>query len=718
MKFIKILSLLVLPASLLISDPTFVEPTKINQSTIQIDGLLNDEIWQNAKAYDQFFTFQPVIGDTMSKPTYAYTAYDENNLYFAFKCIDPNPEDIIGSLTKRDNIFSEDWVMVMLDSYNDQESCYEFGVNPYGVQGDLVFSGNGDDASHDFIWESAAQRTPTGYNVEMAIPLKSIRFQPDDVVEMGICFLRYSPKSSLKGSYPAFDPEGGGLLTQFKKIKYEGLNYKRNLELLPSITQNIKYAHDNGEFKQDMNRNELGVTAKMGLTPTLTLDATYNPDFSQIEADAGQVTKNLRTSVYYSEKRPFFLEGSEKFNLGGTHFFSPIMKTVHTRNIIDPQAGIKLSGKIGDSGSISSLIAVDESPKNDEDLVNKNAFHGIFRYKNLRDNGSYIGGLFANKTLGGNTYNTAAADFKHQFRGKNTISGNAIYTLTDESNQADASHNMDLEYMYSDKQYTIHLSGHDISKDFRLPVGFVGRDGLSKASGFIFKNFYPDKEFLQRLQLGLITNFKHDKYDNMNEYMIQAKHQYYLPGNTFFMNWFNYGNEVYCNQLFRNDETGYILNSQFIRNLHFSLYQKIGYATWYDEDDPLQAFKTFSNVELEYKPSSKFQSSLSYTRSFYKEADNKEELMDYQIYRNRTTYQINKYLFLRSTIEYNAYEKQLLTDFLVSFTYIPGTVIHVGYGSMYDRAQWDSNQRDYIDADHFLEMNRGLFMKASYNWRM
>jgi hypothetical protein len=336
----------------------------------------------------------------------------------------------------------------------------------------------------------------------------------------------------------------------------------------------------------------------------------------------------------------------------------------------------------------------------------------------LLGNGSYIGGLFANKTLGSNIYNTAAADFKHQLNGKNTLSGNTIYTITDESNQSNASHNVDLEYMYSDKIYTIHLSTHDISKDFSLPVGFFGRDGLSKISGFVFKNYYPDKEFLKRFQLGLITNFKHDKYDNMNEYMVQAKHQYYLPGNTFLMNWFNFGNEVFCNQLFRNDETGYILNSQFIKNIHFSLYQKIGYATWYDEDDPQQALKTFSSIELEYKPSSKFQSSFSFTRSFYKNADSQEDLMDYQIYRNRTTYQINKYLFLRSTVEYNGYEKQLLADFLVSFTYIPGTVIHVGYGSMYDRTQWDSNQRDYVDADRFLEMDRGLFMKASYNWRL
>jgi len=717
MKVLRVFGVMLVFVVLLLSSPNFIKPGKVRSKDIKVDGLLNDEIWQDVKEYSEFYTFQPIYGEPMSKPTHAYTAYDKDNLYFAFKCIDPNPEDIIASLTKRDNMFSEDWVMVMLDSYNDQESCYEFGVNPYGVQGDLVFSGNGDDSSHDFVWQSAAKITDDGYTVEIAIPLKSIRFKPADEVEMGICFLRYSPKASEKGSFPKFDPEGGALLNQFTKITYENLDYNRTVEVLPSVTQNLQYSNQEGDFNRDFNRNEIGVTAKMGLTPTLMLDATYNPDFSQIEADAGRVTKNLRTSVYYREKRPFFLEGSEKFDLAGTRFFSSIRKAVHTRNIIDPLASLKLSGKLGENGSLSSLIAIDESPKSDEDLVNKNAYHGIFRYKNLLKNSSYIGGLYSAKSLGNDLFNSLATDYKYQINGKHSTMGNVIYTQTREDNESDNAHSMDLEYMYSDKKYTTHISLHDISKNFSLPSGFVGRDGLTTLSGFLFRNYYPEHSFVQRFQLGLLGSVRRDQYDNKNEFFAELKHETHLNNSTFLMNWVELATEVYEDNIYRNDDVGMYIRSQYFDNLEFSITQTYGYATWYDEDDPSQSIRTTTNIEVEYKPSSKFQSDFSFMRYDYKHADTKENLMDYQIYRNRTTYQINKYLFLRSTIEYNAYEKQLLTDYLVSFTYIPGTVIHVGYGSMYEKTQWDENQRDYIKAQEFLTMDRGLFMKASYNWR-
>lgn len=719
MKIFKFVLILVAINTFILANPN-IESTKISQSDIRIDGILNEDIWQKVKSYNAFYTFQPVYGNEMSKETIVYLAYDEKNLYFAFRCLDPEPEKIVGSLTKRDNIFSEDWVMVMLDSYNDMEGCYEFGVNSYGVQGDLMFNGQNDDPSHDFIWESAGIKTSEGYNVEIAIPLKSIRFQPAEFVEMGICFLRFTPLTSEKGSFPQILPEGGSLLNQFGKVKFENLSYERNIEILPSVTRNQKYAQKIGDLKQDFIQNDFGITAKVGLTPTLTMDATYNPDFSQIEADAGRVTANLRTDIYYREKRPFFLEGSEKFNLAGARHFSSIIKPVHTRNIIDPIAGLKLSGKIGNNGSISTLIAADESPKNDEDLINENAFHGIFRYKNLLKNGSYFGGLYSTKFLGEENIHSMAADYKYHINGKNKIETNAIVTVHNENSDmaSKQSHNIDLEYVYDDEFNVLSLSVHEISKDFLLSSGFVGRDGLTTLSGFGFRNFIPDNSFFKKLEFGFIGDVRKDNYDNKYEYFSEISTEYYLPRNTFFTIKFNYSTEVYNNEIYRNDEVGSFFRTQILKQLNINGSIHIGKATWYDEDEPQQAFRNVIDLGLNFKPNSNFQSSFNITRSYYENFETKKELMDYQIFRNRTTYQINKYLFFRSTVEYNAYDNQLLTDFLVSFTYIPGTVIHVGYGSMYEQIRWDKNQREYHTDNKFLEMERGLFMKASYNWRL
>ncbi|MBN2282227.1 MAG: carbohydrate binding family 9 domain-containing protein [Candidatus Marinimicrobia bacterium] len=710
-------SILIFTFAIFLRANTYIEPIRIDYK-IKIDGHLQDEIWKTAKAYHNFSTFQPYYGQVMSHETFVYSAYDENNLYFAFRCLNPNPDKILGTMTKRDNIYSEDWVMVLLDSFNDRESCYEFAVNPYGVQGDLMFNGNGDDPSHDFIWESAGMKTDTGYCVEIAIPLKSIRFQPGETVEMGIGFIRYSPLASEKGSYPAFDPEGGPLLTQLGKIHYKGLNYSRNIELLPSLTRNQKYSHEAGEFDQDFVRNDFGITTKIGLTPSLTMDATYNPDFSQIEADAGQVTANLRTAVYYQEKRPFFLEGSEKFNLAGARNFSSIRRAVHTRQIIDPVAGLKLSGKLGNNGSIASIIAVDESPKHDEDLINENAWHGVFRYKNSHENGTYYGGLYAAKVLGEETLHTTAADIKYQINGKNRIESNMIYTQYKEHQNFDNSYNLDMEYSYDDEKYSFGAGYHDISKNFQMASGLIGRDGIRTFSNFNFRNFYPQESIFQKIQLGLLTDVRRDLYDQKNEYYIELNYELYLPHNTNIMNWVEYATEVYADNVYRMDEFGIFFRTQITKQLSFFALNRTGKGIWYDEDDPLQTFRSGTEVEIEFKPSSNFQTSFNAVQSYFENLKSGKLLMDYKIFRNRTTFQINKYLFLRSTIEYNTYEEQVLTDFLVSYTYIPGTVLHVGYGSMFERTTWDSTDKEYRHSEDFLEMDRGLFMKASYNWRL
>lgn len=697
-----------------------IESIKINNTSIKIDGILDDSPWKQAIAYSNFETFQPSYGKKMSHETYVYSAYDEDHLYFAFHCSNPDPEKILGTLTKRDNIYSEDWVMVLLDSFNDKESCYEFVVNPYGVQGDLMFNGNSDDSSHDFIWESAGRKTNDGYDVEMAIPLKSIRFHPSEEVEMGICFLRYSPLLSEKGSFPALEPDGGPFLTQFTNVQYKNLNYKRNIEVLPSFTRNQKYIHENGKFNQDFIRNDLGITTKIGVTPSLTLDATYNPDFSQIEADAGQVTANLRTAVYYREKRPFFLEGSEKFNLAGARNFSTIRKPVHTRKIIDPIAGVKISGKIGENGSLASLFAVDESPKHDSDLVNENAYHGIFRFKKTKKTGSYYGGLYTTKLLGEESINTLATDAKYQINGKSVAESNIIYTLHKESENSDinSSHNFDLQYIYDDEKYTFGLGYHDISRDFLLSSGLIGRDGIRTLSNFSYRNFYPQKSLFKKIELGLLADYRQDLYDDKSEYYLELEYTVTLPRNTYIMNWVEYATEVYEGDIYRCDEFGSYFKTQLNKQIKFYIVDKLGKGVWYDDDDPQQAYRHYTDAELEFKPNSNFQTEFSVIRSYLENLYSAEELMDYKIFRNRTTYQINKFLFIRSTVEYNTYENQLLTDFLASFTYIPGTVIHVGYGSMFEKTKWDSTEKEYRKAESFLEMDRGLFIKASYNWRL
>ncbi|MCF7885981.1 MAG: carbohydrate binding family 9 domain-containing protein [Candidatus Marinimicrobia bacterium] len=696
---------------------TYLKSYKFNQD-VQIDGNLDEIIWKQAPHYSDFLTFQPSIGNELSEKTIAYSAYDEENLYFAFKCLSDNPDKIQGTHTERDNIFSEDWVIVMLDSYNDRQSAYEFIVNPHGVQGDLIMKSNGDDASPDFIWQSAGIKTDKGYNVEMAIPLKSIRFEPGEIVEMGVYLGRHIPSKSEKGIYPAYNPDNGDFLQQMGTIEYENLNYERTYELLPSITRNYQLKNQNGKLSNDLNETNLGVTAKMGITPTLTLDATINPDFSQIEADAGRVDANVRSSIYYNEKRPFFMEGNEKFEVAGTGSASAIQKAVHTRTIIDPSAGLKLSGKIGKSNAISTIIASDESPRYNEEDVNQNAYFGILRYKRLLDKGSHIGGLYTSRFLGEGYNQVLGLDSRLKLSGKVTVEGNSFYSATKdrETGNLDQAYNVDLDWTYNDKYYYLSLSGHDISKNFGLQSGYMPRDGISALVMSTCRRFYLDNDIIQKFQPGMYNFVQYDKYDDQTEYLLKYNNNLNLTRNTYFHMYGKLSTESYSGKLYRRDGFGLYLRSQPWKKLGMVVEYHDSATPWYDEDDPQQADQSTISMQLEFEPLSSLKSSVVAVRSLIHQRSNNEQLVDYRIFRNRTTYQINKYLFIRATIEYNTYKEELLTDFLASFNYIPGTVVHIGYGALYEKTQYQDSE--YIESNNFLEMQRGFFLKASYNWRI
>lgn len=190
----------------------------------------------------------------------------------------------------------------MLDSYNDQQSVYEFMVNSYGVQGDLIMIDQGDGSYPDFIWESTGKNNNKGHNVQITMPLKSSRFIPGKEVEIGIYFDRHIPCESKKRLYPSFNPLDGDFLNQMGSIIFNKLNYD---ELLPSNTQNYKLENKRGNLTQSINETNFCFTGKIRLTSIFTYDTTYNLDFRQVESFAGQLDVNLRANIYYKEKRPF-----------------------------------------------------------------------------------------------------------------------------------------------------------------------------------------------------------------------------------------------------------------------------------------------------------------------------------------------------------------------------------------------------------------------------
>jgi hypothetical protein len=685
-----------------------------------IDGALDDAVWREAPSVTDFKTFIPYFGRDLSEETLAYYAYDSENLYFAFQCTDREPDKIKATLSKRDDFRTDDFVCVNLDSFNDQQSLYAFYVNPLGVQMDSRYANSKEDYSVDVVWWSAGTLHDRGYSVELRIPLKSIRYSSGPHTEMGIFFERSIGRRSERGSYPALDPaKGFAFLTEMAPLELFGLKKSTLLELIPAFTFSQRYVQDEGRLSRLKSARDLGLTGKYGITPSLILDATINPDFSQVEADAGQVDVNLRYDLYFPEKRPFFLEGSESFHLAGTTEDDFLLAAVHTRTIVDPKGGVKLSGKLAGRDSIAAIFAADELPPDlgRAEGAGQTAYFSIVRYKHALSQDSSLGLYFTDRENGGRSNRVAGPDGQIRLGRSSLLSFHALGSFTRPSSAEPVrdGHAVHLDYRYDTSDWNIEIGGQDLSPDFETDTGYLIRNGLTRLRALIAPKLHPRSAVVLQLTPSLYTSELRDKssglWETENTFTLNAV----LVRSTRASLAYSKATEIFLAQRFNTSGWTAQLSSQFTRTFYFKISYRDGKAIRYSES-PFQGHGKNALVTLGYQPSENFNwtSSLAYSDLFRDSTGGKT--YDYTIIWNRLIYQLNKYLFFRVIVEYNTYRRQLLTDLLASFLYIPGTVIQLGYGSLYDRTRWLDGE--YVNVDRFQETRRGIFFKASYLWRL
>jgi hypothetical protein len=684
-----------------------------------IDGVLDETLWQDAPYVTGFRTWMPDFGKEMVGETRAYMAFDGSNLYFAFRALDPDPGEIKASITDRDNIRRDDWVAINLDSFNDQQALYAFYVNPLGIQQDTRYAGGQEDPNADYVWYSGGQVDETGYTVEIQIPLRSIRFAEGDTVSMGVIFERQITRNREAGTYPPLDPaQGESWLTQMMPMVYEGLESQQVAELLPAWTYSNRKSQEGGRLATQEDRGEVSLTGKYGITSDLIFDGTYNPDFSQVEADASQVDVNLRYQLYFPEKRAFFREGGEHFAVGGTgaSALDPVNSIVYTRTIIDPIAGAKLTGRIGERDFLASIYAVDElsaAPGSDEPDY---AHVPILRYKRALDEDSYIGGIYAGREVDDHYNRVGGVDGNIRIGGASTLSYHGILSETKEDAEeaGESGRALGFHYNRSTRDLDFSLVGKDVTEDFRTETGFVWRTGILQFSGRVRPKFYPDSEVFRRVDLELFTGQTKDRpsdqWETFNQILVHA----IVFRNLSIRGAYSYATEIFRDRSFDTGGLTLAASGQFTTNFYASASFRKSKAIYYSAD-PYQGESARATAGLTYQPSDKIRSDLNFTYVDFNRESDGEQIYDYPIYWSRLTYQLNRYLFFRGILEYNEYRKELLTDFLASFTYIPGTVVHIGFGSLRDRVRWE--QGSYVDGDEFLETKRSFFFKMSYLWQ-
>jgi hypothetical protein len=294
--------------------PVFVTATAIRaEHPVVIDGRDTDDAWVRATVISDFRQFVPKDDADPTFRTEARVAYDERNIYLLVRAFDPHPDSIMALLSRRDLRTQSDYLRVVIDSYHDKRTGYQFAVNPAGVKRDIYLYNDGEeDESWDAVWEVKTSVDSLGWLAEFRIPLSQLRFNRLDAHTFGLGIHREIGRLNERVAWPRFSRNAPGIASQLGEVRgIEGISSPRRLEVLPYAVQKNVTEQQTRSYTHPM-QTTLGADVKYGLTSNLTLDATVNPDFGQVEADPS-VLNLTAFEQFYQEKRPFFLEGSGIF---------------------------------------------------------------------------------------------------------------------------------------------------------------------------------------------------------------------------------------------------------------------------------------------------------------------------------------------------------------------------------------------------------------------
>lgn len=499
------------------------------EQSLTIDGILDEAVWERAAKVDLVYETQP--GDNLPARVKTTAYFFENGEYFyvGFIAEDPEPEALRAFFNDRDQSWHDDQVSIMIDTFNDQRRAYQFFTNPLGIQSDSVIDEvNGkEDISWNAIWDSAGHISENGYTVEMAIPLRILRFDDKLAHQVwGVEFIRFYPRdnryrfSSLQRAKGA--PCG---LCELKKVSgLPALKQSNNFDIVPTLTLSQNRSRDDVQSNQwqTENNSELGADFRWGINQDLYLNATINPDFSQVEADSAQLSVNTQFSLFFPEKRTFFLDGAD-------YFQSP-SRLVHTRNIADPDYGVKLTGKNGQhaygvivaNDTQTSFLLPGSQSSSLYELEGEESDILIARWRQDVGEKHSVGALTTHRTAN-NYHNTVTA-----LDGRFWLSDNDWFqihwmssdseTPYEEGVESQQDQAFKLRYQHEERDWQWNINYVDYGKNFRADLGFITQVDVKKVAAGIRRNWYFDGEgFLTHINIYSDYDITHDQADQKLE---------------------------------------------------------------------------------------------------------------------------------------------------------------------------------------------------------
>jgi len=683
----------------------------------KIDGVLDDEVWQrDPLPLADWLSYNPLRGDPLPVDlrTEVRVAYDDRNLYVSFHCFDSEHDKIRTTIARRDTAFNDDWVALSLDSASTGQTAYHLFVNPSGSQMDaLNTTASGEQFDADFVWFAAGRLTGDGYAVEIQIPLQTLRFSSGDNVKMGILFFRKISRIGVSYSSPSLPP-GQWVFDRHARLTFDHLTQPRLVEALPSLTYGVNQNRARADrWDPVMGKADVGLNGKFGITSNVILDGTINPDFSQVESDAFQVDVNQRFPVFYSEKRPFFMEGMGLFNVAGSGGDSNMRTAVHTRRIVDPQWGSKVIGTLGKT-TFGVLNALDESSPDGNTLFT------IARATYALRRADYVGAIATDTERNGRHNRVAGGDVVFKPSTTQLFNGTVLSTHTDGPDiDAASGTGGQASYSYETRRVTFVNQFEHYDRGFQMDTAFYNRTGFTSFWTFGDVSFYPkggSGYWLQRVHPYVFAKRGHDDVQAGSEAFLLEGVRLHTSRQGYFELSRSTGHETWVGQRFTVGRDINVAGTiQIVRWLSIGSAFGIGPATYYDPVNPFQGHSYGGYLSVTYQPNLHVTVDINASYDRFDRESTRERIYSVNIVNAKTTYQFSKHFLIRLQEQYESTTYRLLTDALASYEFVPGTVFHAGYGSLYERnATATGVLVENGLGDKYLLVNRGLFFKASY----
>ncbi len=748
-----------------------------DSAAITVDGRLDEPIWQRAALLTGFSQFFPADGVAATDSTEVLVWYSATALHVGVRA-HAAPGTVRATLADRDRITQDDNVQLFLGTYDDSRQALVFGVNPFGIQADGVVVETGTqqsvgflagtpkareatDLAPDYVWRSKGRETPTGWEVEIQIPFKSLRYRAGAEQRWQLNVVRTVQATGQEQVWaPALRASASFLAQSGRLVGLRDLSRGLTVDVIPTVTNStVGGRAADGAWRYDTGRPDVGGSVRWGITSNLTLSGTANPDFSQVEADATQFQYDPRVAVFFPERRPFFLESQEQFAVKN--------QLVYTRRIVQPVASAKLAGKAGgfDIGLLSAVDTRDASASGRDAPV-----FNILRLQRDVGTRSRIGFLYTDRMEGG-AFNRVAGVDTRLVRGITSLQAQVAMSATGGQGPTTTAPLWDFTANVRGRRFGADYRAQGIAEDFDAQAGFIARPGIANLSathrftffgekGALLEAFTPEVYVLGRWRYDEFTGGKGSQDEQLHLRTSWRLRGGWQLGAQLLLERFGYARELYTNyvtlqprvgggldtvayvgtpKLPNVDWVGSVATPEFKR---FSLSSFAIYGR--DENFPEWSSARIFTMQhgLNLRPSDQLRIGATWNYEQFDRWSDRSNVLRRSVPRLRMEYQVTRQIFVRLIGEISTVRQDSLrdegrtflpvylrqpdgsleraagfrrtrarTDFLFSYLPTPGTVVYLGWGNQM--------RADRPLGPTALQATRDVFfLKVSYLFRL